>query len=179
MDEPSPGYLVAKEILLKSIIPLAVVVLGMTVGWLFYPRQPTEELWATVEELHARWDVESQSLRVSLVFTKHVECPRVVVSKHLIPVENDVVLGTNPIPLTGTLAEQIQNIEVHKSAELWDEAWLVNTQELKYEEYQLVIVVNCESGNGEFPLEAEARSTMPVRKLITIGRSRMPGGASG
>lgn len=153
----TPLYMSARNFLLMLLLS-ATVAYGM-IEWWDGPGQ-----WATLSELHARWNEFGQNkMLVSVQFQKRQACAKApIVVKRLTRVVDNVEQST-AISLTGSLSEQMQEVAVGKSQTLFDRAVVERIPEPG--QYVLTMVASCPIESGK-PGQLLVSNT--VKALVTV-----------
>lgn len=153
--------------MLRGLAPAFLLVFAAFLGW--WLSRPIDERWAKLDKLEAKWVPSRRVLQIRLEFTKEIGCYNVIVSKHIAPVIEGQVYQTNPIPLEGTLNQQMATAPVGQTVELWDGAKMKTERDLPYEKYLLTVSASCQDRDAE--LGDDSLIALPVTTTVFMPKS--------
>lgn len=104
---------------------------------------PAAEPWGEVRELHAIWN--DNDLEISMLFIKRLECRRIILSKVMQEIKDNVA-QIQGYTLVGKLDAKMLKAPVGQ-ATLFDRAILQNADKIPPGHYRLTVAPSCEPVN--------------------------------
>jgi hypothetical protein len=140
---------------------LIILVAGVVV-YAGYHFMPAEE-WIDVDALLAHWSHKTNSLEISLAIHKNKDCGRVIVSKTLREIKDDVITQDDPITMFGNLGHEIRELPLGRH-NIFDFARPEGGR-LPPGHYELLVILSCENIDRN---SNRLESSTPARALIVV-----------